>query len=388
MEQVCDYRDCTGCFLCAGVCPKKCISVSLDSMGHPYPVIDRAECIDCGLCVKSCPSLKDRADDCMMSEPSDAYAAWAKDSEEYRSSASGGAASVLARYFISQGGVAYGCSSVPSEDGKGPYIRHIRVTSGDEVSLLKGSKYVQSSISDILPLVRKDVREGRKVLFVGTPCQVAAVKGLFSEDPDNLMLVDIICHGVPSSEFFREYVSGYLKIAPGNVGRVTFRSEGKFSMLLFSAGGDVLYSHQPLTGLRTEELYYNLFMDAFTYRDSCYRCRYARPERISDITIGDFWGVGDGLPPHPDGVSVLLPVSDKGREIIASLKDRMNLYRRTVGEAVAGNEQLRHPRHKSLRIKVFRLMSRFLGLGVYYPLMADIILRNRIRGMFGLRRKK
>ena len=116
-------------------------------------------------------------------------------------------------------------------------------------------------------------------------------------------------------------------------------------------------------------------MDGFTYRDSCYRCPYARTERVSDITIGDFWGLGDDVPDHPHGVSLLLPVTRKGMEMLSAVKDDMDIYARTVQEAVQGNDQLRSPRRKSLRIRLFRMLEPVFGLRVYYAIVADWIAR-------------
>ena len=313
-------------------------------LGHPYPEMDTLSCIDCGLCSAICPAnvfgrsrAGDAGQDELFRSPAAAFAAWAKDPSEYVSSTSGGAASVLSRHFLSQGGAVYG----------------------------------------ILPQCRKDVRSGKPVLFIGTPCQTAALRCMFRKRPENLFLVDIVCHGVPSLALLKDYINGYMHISPSEVTGLSFRDERGFSMTVSDSHG--IHRLPPLTGRRTEGLYYNLFMDGFTYRESCYSCIYAGIRRVSDMTIGDFWGLGKDVPEHPYGVSLIMPVTSKGKELIPVLKEGMHMYERSLDEASAGNAQLCHPKHKSLRIKLFRCIEPILGLRSYYLLTADWILKKRIK---------
>lgn len=356
-------------------------------LGHPYPEMDTLSCIDCGLCSAICPAnvfgrsrAGDAGQDELFRSPAAAFAAWAKDPSEYVSSTSGGAASVLSRHFLSQGGAVYGSAVIPSgTDGRSCRfsVRHIRIENESGIPRLKGSKYVQSSISGILPQCRKDVRSGKPVLFIGTPCQTAALRCMFRKRPENLFLVDIVCHGVPSLALLKDYINGYMHISPSEVTGLSFRDERGFSMTVSDSHG--IHRLPPLTGRRTEGLYYNLFMDGFTYRESCYSCIYAGIRRVSDMTIGDFWGLGKDVPEHPYGVSLIMPVTSKGKELIPVLKEGMHMYERSLDEASAGNAQLCHPKHKSLRIKLFRCIEPILGLRSYYLLTADWILKKLIK---------
>ena len=248
MKVICDYKDCTGCGLCAARCPKHCIEMKPGFLGHLYPVINQEKCINCKLCQKGCPSLQ-YID---SSYPKKAYAAWAKDAQDYVTSTSGGAASVLSQYIVSLGGVVYGCSVLPNIQ-----ISHIRVDKMEDLHLLKGSKYVQSQIEFIIPQLRNDVKQGVPVLFVGTPCQVAAIKQLYRTMPDNLYLVDIICHGTPSNQFLKDYIQRNLKIDAARVTNVKFRLPDAFSLCVFEKD-KLLYKSNNLWTHRYEDLYYNL----------------------------------------------------------------------------------------------------------------------------------
>lgn len=372
MKVICDYKDCTGCGLCAARCPKQCIEMKPGFLGHLYPEIDQEKCIDCKLCQKGCPSLQDIE----SSYPKKAFAAWSKDEEDYVTSTSGGAASVVSQYVISKGGVVYGCSVLPNIQ-----IAHIRVDNLEALHLLKGSKYVQSQIKSIIPQLRKDVKDGLMVLFIGTPCQVAAIKQLYKTIPDNLYLVDIICHGTPSNKFLKDYIQKDLKIDAARVTNVKFRLPDAFSLCVFEKD-KLLYKSNNLWTHRYEDLYYNTFIDGFTYRDSCFSCHYAKPERISDITIGDFWGLGNEvsdkeIPEHKNGVSCVLPITEKGMQLVEAIRHSLNIYERPVTEAVNGNDQLRAPKAENNEIKRFRTLSHIFSIKRSYQITIWKILLKR-----------
>lgn len=373
MYKVCDYKDCTGCGLCAAQCPKKCIRMdSGNQFGHLFPKIDQASCIDCGLCQKNCPAIHPVE----HRQPLAAYAAWSRDDDDYKSSTSGGAASVLSQHVISKGGVVYGCAMLPDID-----VRHVRVEDITDLYKLKGSKYVQSNVTDIYPQLRKDVKDGRLVLFTGTPCQVAAVKTMFKEQPENLILVDLICHGVPSLHMLRQHIKNVAYYS--HYDKVLFREgNGIYVVVVVVEGKEVYrrYFNRP----RYKDFYINSFFDGYTYRDSCYNCRYACPQRVSDITIGDFWRLGknisaDYIPEHPHGISVMLPSSVKGRKLIETISSSMNIYERSVKEAVDGNNQLRAPVTLTRRKILFRYLFPLIGKSSYRIAVMDKFLKYNIK---------
>lgn len=372
VKEICAHTKCSGCGLCVARCPKQCIHMEEGLLGHLYPVIDESTCINCGLCEKSCPSLHPIE----LRYPMGCFAAWSKDEEDYRSSTSGGAASVLSHHVIEQGGAVYGCAM-----GREVDVRHIRVDKKEGLSQLKGSKYVQSTIIDVLPQIKKDVAEGKPTLFIGTPCQCAAVRALYKEKPDNLLLVDIVCHGVPSLSFLKEHVRHKAKGKKAD--SVLFRNGSTYEMSILS-DSHVIY-RQSLYEHRYEDIYYNTFIDGFSSRESCHECPYARPYRGTDLTIGDFWGLGDKIPAneipeHPYGCSVILVHSEVGRLTLQAIEEKIHLYPRSIEEAVSGNSQLRAPMPLGKRGRVWvKIQSLIHWPQAYRLLMMDKIVIRQMR---------
>lgn len=342
-------------------------------LGHLYPKIDTSICIDCGLCIKGCPSLHVIEGN----TPVKAYAAWSKEEEDYKSSTSGGVASVLSKYILSNGGVVYGCSVLP-----GIRIEHIRIDDINKLHRLKGSKYVQSSIINVLPQIKKDVANGKKVLFIGTGCQTMAIKRMWSKQPENLYLVDLICHGTPSVEVLRKCIQKSIPI--NKIHSIKFRTLEGYQLLFTSLNNDILYKSKSLWENRYEDLYLNCFIDGFLSRESCFHCPYAKPQRYTDITIGDFWGLGKeipcNIPEHKYGISVILPSTEKGMVLTDAINENLNIYERPISEAIKGNAQLMAPSAMNWRIRLFRKVVPIAGVRVAYnTLVADKILKYKLR---------
>lgn len=315
-----------------------------DACGYEYPEIDLSRCVDCGLCERVCPALHPLE----LREALCAYACAAKDSAERGSSSSGGFSSVAGRWVLEQGGVVYGCAQYSYCD-----IRHIHVERPDELPLLKGSKYVQSSIGLTYRLVKEDLDAGRTVLFSGTPCQVAGLKRYLRREYPRLYLLDLVCHGVPPQRMLREDVESYFPPSFPADGRaatsVHFRWKTQYGIQFgvrfggrFDATGTLPLPFRKGICL-PHDPYILAFSTGLSFRECCHVCPYARLARVGDLTVGDFWGLGAYAPTRfriREGVSLALPNTEKGRSLWNSVAPLLEWEERSVAEASAGNANL------------------------------------------------
>lgn len=363
---ICPNKICTGCMACANICPQRCIKMTESgTLGHLLPYVDQNACINCGMCKKACPETK-RIEN---TYPKAAFAAWHLEKEQYLTSTSGGAATAFAQTIIKNGGVVYGCTI--RDDLK---IIHIRVSTEEDINRLKGSKYVQSDVNTTYRDIRKDLNESLVVLFIGTPCQCSGLKSFLRKEYENLYCIDLICHGVPSYKLFKSHID---KVSNGLAHKVSFRKGNDMGLRVFD-DHDALIYYSNVWIEKFKDTYYNTFIDGYTYRDSCYTCRYACPKRCSDVTIGDFWGLSEDVEnDRVNGCSVVLPITEKGLELVFA--SPLNLVQRPINEAIAGNSQLRAPKRKDTRIKVFRRLAPFWGVKNSYIICeADNIVNYRL----------
>ena len=307
-QRVTDFesKECSGCGLCENVCPKGCITMSEDSLGYKRPLIDDSNCIDCGLCSKQCVIVHPTE----TITPMTTSAAVRSDKDKIKLSSSGGVFAAIAEYLISKGWMVAGCII---DADLNP--RHILTDDVKELRRMYGSKYVQSDTNGIYKSVKDSIKSGRKVLFSGTPCQVAAVKR-YTKSNENLLTIEVICHGVPNVKMFHSSLELYNK---ASIKDFVFRDKSQgwtFNNLILYKNGSVKKINHRLSS------YMTYFLEGETYRDSCYECPYAKPERGADITIGDFWGVVGrraDLKEKIDiekGVSCLLVNSDRGKQLL------------------------------------------------------------------------
>ncbi len=372
IKQICPPESCTGCAACAAVCPQKCISLAADKQGHLIARIDQSKCINCGACVKLCPVNNPPA----FNLPQACFAAWAKDEKEKLSSTSGGAASVLARAIIRDGGVVYGCACL-----SGCQVKHIRIDKEEEIALLKGSKYVYSFCGDVYAQIKRDLDGGRTVLFTGTSCQNAGIIKYFG-DREKLFTVNLICHGVPSLQMLREAV--FHKTGTLDIDKITFRDGTKYHLSICS--GRRILADFEFAKARWKESYSEAFFRNISFRKSCYRCLYAKSERIGDLTLGDFWGLGKQIPfarDIKDGCSVILVNTERGRKLFEKAKEVMDCFPRELSEAVGANAQLRRPSRKNYNAKIFNFLYPKISFNQAVRLSClDRILSYKIKKIF------
>lgn len=332
---------CCGCGACAAACPKGAITMSEGKNGFVLPVINSELCIGCGTCTRACGLNRGIGSNSV----GPFFAAAGRD--DVSESASGGVFGAVAREHISSGGVAYGAAY--EREGNTLRVRHRRAVSVDELRPLLNSKYVQSDAASCFADIKADLCEGRRVLFCGTPCQVAGLRGFLRRDYEGLTTIDLICHGVPSARMFADCVEDYGKQFGSPVVDFRFRCKREgwgHSLLLL-----LLEDGREVTIPAAKSPFYDMFLNLKTLRDSCYRCPYAGRLRAGDLTIGDFWGVDVNRPDvlkdsekfnQMKGVSCLLVNNDRGREFIES-SNALDLCPVEFDDIAKGNDQLRHP---------------------------------------------
>lgn len=321
---------CTGCFACKEICPKSCINIEKDFLGNLYPIIDRTNCIECGMCNRVCPEKNN----IFFQNVKQVFAAWSLNETRRKTSASGGVAAEFYRTAVEKDYLI--CGAIYQED-----FHVIHTLTNDETVIVgyQQSKYVYSEIWGIYKKIKQQLMKNKKVLFISLPCKVAGLKTYLGKEYDNLLTVDIVCHGTPSYQLLRDHL---LEIhALRKEVRLKFREENEFKFCLRDQNGRMIYCKPGRT-----DTYLAAFLEGLDYRGSCYRCKYARAERISDITICDFWGLGSEKPfnhPYTGAVSAILINNKRGEDFLKQCQDKFFLEERPILEAIKGNAQLNRP---------------------------------------------
>lgn len=271
--------ECSGCGACFNICPHKAIDMVADAEGFLFPKINTDKCINCGLCAKVCPVLHPNYDNQKSLE---CFAAMADD--KLRSGSSSGAVfPLLAQTVLEKGG--YICGAAFADDKLS--VEHILINKSSDLIKLKGSKYLQSNTKDCYRQIRSLLQAGRTVLFTGTPCQVAGLKGFLQKNYENLLCVDIICHGTPSPKVYRKYISELgLK---GKLQEVNFRNK-KYGWGTINSV-TIATSEDEYSCLAKDDIFMQVFLKNLCLRKSCGQCPFNKMPRQGDLTIGDFWGV-------------------------------------------------------------------------------------------------
>ena len=278
-----DRQDCSGCGACADACPQGCITLQGDAEGFLYPSVDAARCVECGLCEKVCPFLSPAP----VRRPIRTWAAVSPDLPERLDSSSGGLFSLLMRRTLAAGGVVVGAAF---DDGWG--VRHVVIDSPDQMPALRGSKYVQSRTEGIYRETEGYLKQGREVLFSGTPCQVAGLKHYLRKEYDCLLTADVVCHGVPSPKVWEDYLR-VLGDKP-SIRAVRFRDKASgwsdYALRIDYADG------RTVRAPHGADPYMQGFLLDFYTRPSCFRCKAKCGRSGSDLAMGDYWRVRESLP--------------------------------------------------------------------------------------------
>ena len=332
MLQLTDKQDCCGCHACASVCARHSITMHEDNEGFLYPVVDASTCTDCGLCEKVCPVINQDE----PRKPLKVYAAKHEDDEIRMKSSSGGIFTLLAEQIIDVGGVVFGARFDEFWE-----VMHDYTETKEGLAAFRGSKYVQSKIGKTYQQAEFFLKAGRKVMYTGTPCQIAGLKKYLRKEYANLLAVDFVCHGVPSPKVWRMYLdesiacqniesnikSPCAMLRKKFIKKIEFRSKSSgwknfsFALSLIQSDGRIV----TFTTMYQSELYMQSFLYNLTLRQSCFSCSFKKGKNVADITMGDFWNI-DQLENDLDidaGVSQILVNSAQGKRFFDWITDKV-----------------------------------------------------------------
>lgn len=352
MIEITDKSKCCGCGACKNVCPKQCIKMLAGEKGFLYPLVNKSACINCGLCNKICPITSSKKNQTKKT----AFAAYNIDEAVRSLSSSGGMFGLFAKKVIGNGGVVFGVAF----DFSYKSVYHTAVDNLEELPKLYGSKYLQSDTGNSYKEVEMQLQEGKSVLFVGTSCQIAGLKSYLRKEYEKLVTVDVICHGVPSPKVWSDYATIQEEKAGAKLAGVAFRDKRcgwKNSVLLFDNGKESFR-------LSSKDYYIKGFLSNLYLRDSCYACRFKGKNVLSDISLGDFWGIEKVLPNFSDnkGASAVILNTEKGVKFFDEIKSETVLQSVSYNDVLAGNPALEKSCEKSVKSDKFWNLYQTKGL--------------------------
>lgn len=331
MIDIKDKHECCGCHACVSACSAHCITMKADEQGFLYPSVDKDICTHCGLCEKVCPVINQG----MPCEPIKVYAAKCNDIQVRMQSSSGGIFTLLAEAVIKEGGVVFGAKFTENWN-----VVHAWTDSLDGIAFFRGAKYVQSTIGNTYKEAKEFLLQGRKVLFSGTPCQIAGLKSFLRKDYEGLVTVDMVCHGVPSPLVWKTYLTSENQGKPSQptIESISFRDKTygwkRYRFHICYSGSN----NKPSSG----NIYMKGFLNNLYLRPSCHACPARSGKSGSDIVLGDFWGIEKHYPQIDDdkGISLVLINSHKGQTLYDSItKEHVEAQ---FEEALSGNPSIVH----------------------------------------------
>lgn len=327
--------ECCGCYACTNVCPKQCIDMKIDNEGFWYPEVDKEKCIDCSLCEKVCPELATPKKEDFKTI---AYACKNKKEDVRLSSSSGGVFTSLCEYVINNGGVVFGVAFNSNFE-----VQHMEATTIEECEKFRGSKYVQSKIGETYKKAKKYLDEGKIVLFSGTQCQIKGLNLFLRKKYNNLIAVDIVCHGVPSPRVFNLYKENLKKEYNSEINSVSFRDKSNgwknYRYKISFKDGQVDQK------LHHNNIYSQGFLSDLYLRPSCYSCEAKNFKSNSDITLADYWGVQNKHAEFDDdkGISLILVNSEKGKYIFEKISENIEVINTDLDYAISHNPSMIRP---------------------------------------------
>ena len=354
--------ECSGCTLCMNVCPTQAITMTSDTLGFKYPKVSEDLCINCGICLKKCPF----STPIPLNFEQQYFALRHSDESELLKSQSGAAFVIFSDYILSINGIIYGAAF-----GDGFSVIHKRATNSHERDELRYSKYIQSDLGFCFKQVLEDLKLGKAVLFTGTPCQVAGIKEYIPKKwQENLYLIDLICHGVPSPAIWNDYVQ-YIEKKYGTIQNAYFRDK-RF-------GWNVQKETFKCSKERSFITFKKLFYSNVCLRESCYECPFTNYNRVSDLTIGDFWGI-ERVPEIANdnrGMSLILVNTEKALSLLE--KARKGHFCMPIPKDKTSQPQLQYPtKYNENRPKFIEDYGKY-GFKYISKVYSDLNLKTQIR---------
>ena len=388
-------KDCCGCAACSSVCPVQCITMVEGTLGHVFPKVDTKKCIGCNQCEMVCPILKPAKN---TEDNQNIYAAYSKNNEIRYNGSSGGMFGTFATFLIEQGYKVYGAAFDENLTLKCTCVDN----KSDLLPLMK-SKYIQSDLSNKYSEIKKNLQEGRKVLFVSTPCQVSALKNYLKKEYDNLVTIDFFCHGVPSQSFFdkcKKYVEEKHKI---KVTGYIFRTKVKNGSTphYFTIKYIENDYEKSKTKLYFDSPFYAAFQKYICLRESCYDCTFSSKERNSDITIADFHDIEKYINDinRFEGVSTVITNTQKGKKVLDNCKDSLYIkemnMKQLIDDKVCFNGGTQRPKNRDEFIDDYNKMNfdkfvekwmnpkKYWKQRIYYSLPS--VIRNNVKKILGVK---
>lgn len=329
MIYITEEKNCCGCGACAAICPVNCITMVPGTLGSVFPQADADKCVKCGKCNEVCPIQ--HAEEVKQTAPQTVYAAYSKDDKLRAGGSSGGMFGTIATELISRG---YRIYAAGFDENK--HLRCMYADSVEELVPLMKSKYLQSDILSEYSNIKNDLKDGRQILFVSTPCQVAALKRYLGKNYENLVTIDFLCHGVPSQILFDKCVRYEEEKGKFKILSYSFRTKIKdgstphyFTMTVQKNGKE-----KRITKPYFRSIYYAFFQKYISLRESCYDCVFSEKERVSDITIADFHEIEKYVPSinRFDGVSTVIINTQIGESLLNCVKEQLWMQQFSMGQ--------------------------------------------------------
>ena len=337
MINIVDKTKCTGCGACLNSCPVNAISMAEDEDGFIYPSVNLSLCINCGKCNQVCVMENDSLKTPLENKNyiREYYAGQLYDKKKLMAVSSGGAFLAFAEVILKQGGVVYGVEQTEVD-----YVQHVRVTSLSDAKRIRRSKYLQSDVGNSYKLVKKDLSEGKIVLFSGTGCQVAALNTFLGREYDTWYTCDVVCHGVPSHLVWRKFRNETETERDSKIVDIIFRDKSAgWSKNQYS----IQYSDGSIEKTRsTNHIFHAGYLQGLFYRPSCGTCRFAQYPRVSDITLADFWKYRGKFHGRNNdvGVSLIVINNNKGKKLLNLSSDILDLEKTTSELAMSSCKHL------------------------------------------------